>query len=293
MSKSLNPIKINISEIVAVIFISFGLGTSLSAAWLAAWDIPFTPISLPYLTENQALLLGWANAIQQIFFFLAPYLWVLYRSRNFKTEQIKTLHDVHIPLLILTIGLTVTSFGLIETLSWINEKTLNALPTLKNMLVSKDNTALILQEKILSQNTMSGIVQSVLIMSILPGILEEIFFRGLVLHHLKKRINLHLAIWLVGLLFSIIHFEWEGFIPRWVLGAGLGYLYSLTNNLWYPILAHVGNNLMSIVLYHYFQSLSTPQGHWTSSPLFWMGSMVLWGASCILFYRKTQVLNKP
>ena len=292
MEKDFTPLKINISELFAVMLISFGLGTTLSAAWLAAWNIPFTPDSLPFLTENQALLLGWANAIQQIFLFLAPFLWVMYRSRNFKSEQIKSLHAIHIPLTLLTICLTLTSFGLIETLSWINEKTLNALPTLRNILVSKDNTALIIQEKILSQKTMLGIFQSVLILSILPGILEEIFFRGLVLHHLKKKINLHLAIWLVGLLFSIIHFEWEGFIPRWVLGAGLGYLYGLTHNLWYPILAHVGNNLMSIVLYHYFQSLSTPQGHWTSSPLFWAGSIALWGIISFQFFRKSQVFNK-
>jgi membrane protease YdiL (CAAX protease family) len=104
---------------------------------------------------------------------------------------------------------------------------------------------------------------------------------------------MHVAIWSVGLLFSIIHFEWEGFIPRCILGAGLGYLYQLTGNLWYPIVAHVGNNLMSIVLYHYFQSLSTPADHWSTAPLIWSLSIALWVVFCVMFYRKTQVLNKP
>lgn len=293
MEKRLNPMKINISELLAVILISFGLGTTLSAAWLAAFEVPFSIDSIGYLNENQSLILGWANVIQQSFFFLAPWLWLLYRSKKFKSEQLQSLQTFHIPFFLLTISLTVTSFGWIEFLSWINQNILNSLPSLKNILVSKDNTALIIQEKILSQKTMMGVAQSVLIMSVFPGFLEEIFFRGILLHSLKKRINVHLAIWLVGLFFSIIHFEWEGFIPRWILGAGLGYLFQFTGNLWYPIVAHIGNNLMSIVLFHYFQSLCAPAQHWSTQPVFWTCCCAIWMVFCVMFYRKTQVLNKP
>jgi membrane protease YdiL (CAAX protease family) len=293
MQTDLTPMKINISELFAVLLISFGLGTTLSAGWLAAFEVPFSSEAILYLTENQSILLGWANVIQQLFFFLAPWLWLMFRSQNFKTEQLHPLRSVQIPFILYTLALTLTSFGLIEMLSWFNQNILDALPSLKNLLVSKDNSALIIQEKILSQKTIIGVLQSVLIMSVFPGILEEIFFRGILLHNLRKKINVHVAIWSLGLLFSIIHFEWEGFIPRWVLGAGLGYLYQLTCNLWYPIIAHVGNNLMSIVLYHYFQSLSTPADHWSTAPLFWSCSIALWVVFCVMFYRKTQVLNKP
>lgn len=212
MEKELNPIKINISELFAVLLISFGLGTTLSAGWLVAFAVPFSSDSIPYLTENQSLLLGWANVIQQSFFFLAPWLWLMFRSQNFKTEQLQPLRSFQIPFILYTLTLTLTSFGLIEMLSSINQNILDASPSLKNLLASKDNNALIIQEKILSQKTIIGVLQSVLIMSVFPGILEEVFFRGILLHNLRKKINAHVAIWLVGLLFSIIHFEWEGFI---------------------------------------------------------------------------------
>jgi len=285
--------KINISELFAVLLISFGLGATISAAWLTAFGVTFSTESIPYLSENQALLLGWANVLQQTFFFLAPWLWFMFRSKNFKTEQLQPLHSFHIPMTLYTLALTLTSFGLIEMLSWINQYILDTLLSLKNLLVSKDNYALIIQEKILSQKTIMGITQSIFIMSIFPGILEELFFRGILLHNLRKKINVHAAIWLVGLLFSIIHFEWEGFVPRWVLGAGLGYLYQRTGNLWYPILAHVGNNLMSICLFHYFQSLNTPSGHWSSNPIAWVVSTILFFVVALSFSRKTEVLNKP
>ena len=70
MEKVLNPMKINISELFAALLISFGLGTTLSAGWLAGFDVPFSSNSIGYLTENQSLLLGWANVIQQSFFFV-------------------------------------------------------------------------------------------------------------------------------------------------------------------------------------------------------------------------------
>jgi membrane protease YdiL (CAAX protease family) len=292
MDKQLKPLKINISELFSVLLLSFGLGTIISAAWLSAFGIVFSTESIPYLSENQALLLGWANVLQQTCFFLAPWLWFMFRSKKFKTEQLQPLHSFHIPITLYTLALTLTSFGMIEILSWINQNILDALPALKNLLVSKDNYALFIQEKILSQKTITGVIQSIFIMSIFPGVLEELFFRGILLHNLRKKINVHAAIWLVGLLFSIIHFEWEGFVPRWVLGAGLGYLYQHTGNLLFPILAHVGNNLMSICLFHYFQSLNTPHDHWSSNPFAWMASTFLFFVVVVSFYRKTQVLNK-
>jgi membrane protease YdiL (CAAX protease family) len=299
MENNRNPLKKNISEIFSLLFICFGLGTALSALWISALEIPFSSASLPYLTEKQALSLGWANAIQQFFFFLAPWLWFRYRSPQFNAEQKSGLHfndfkvkNTRIIFLLIAL-LTITSFGWIESLSGLNHFILESLPSLKNILVSKNNDALIIQEKILSQNTMNGILQTIFLMSIVPGFLEEIFFRGLILHWLKQKINVHAAIWLVGLLFSIIHFEWEGFIPRWALGAGLGYVYHCTGKLCFPILAHVGNNLISIALFHYFQALNTPHDHWASNPMTWLVSTILFFGLVVLFYRKTQVLNKP
>ncbi|MEN9334771.1 MAG: hypothetical protein RLY35_1951 [Bacteroidota bacterium] len=299
MENNQNPLKKNISEIFSLMFICFGLGTSLSALWISALGVPFSPTTLPYLTEKQALQLGWANAIQQFFFFLAPWIWFRYRSESFNREQHSSLHLVHfksknnLVLVLITLVITLSSFGFIESLSWLNNFILESLPALKNLLVSKDNSSLVIQDKILSQKTISGILQTIFLMSIVPGFFEEIFFRGLILHWLKQKINVHAAIWLVGLLFSLIHFEWEGFIPRWVLGAGLGYLYHLTGQLWFSILAHLGNNLMSIALFHGFHGLSTPPNHWLAHPITWVVSTIFLVVLATLFYRKTQVLNKP
>lgn len=56
------------------------------------------------------------------------------------------------------------------------------------------------------------------------------------------------AIWISAIIFSAIHLQFEGFLPRMVLGIVLGYLYHWTGNLWVPMLAHAFNNGIQIVL---------------------------------------------
>ena len=65
--------------------------------------------------------------------------------------------------------------------------------------------------------------------------------------------NPHVAIWLAALIFSAIHMQFQGFLPRMLLGAILGYLYHWTGNLWVPIFAHLVNNGVQIVGQYFFQ----------------------------------------
>ena len=55
------------------------------------------------------------------------------------------------------------------------------------------------------------------------------------------------AIVIIAFLFSAIHLDPEGIIPRFVLGVLLGYLYYWSKSLWLPILAHFVNNAQAII----------------------------------------------
>jgi hypothetical protein len=65
--------------------------------------------------------------------------------------------------------------------------------------------------------------------------------------------NHHVAIWITAILFSALHAQYFGFIPRMVLGAVLGYLFYFTNNLWIPIFAHFVNNGMAVIMAYLIQ----------------------------------------
>ena len=91
-------------------------------------------------------------------------------------------------------------------------------------------------------------------MAILPAIGEELLFRGVFQRLLTEWTrNIHWGIILAALLFSFFHFEFYGFLPRFLLGVFFGYLFVWTSSIWVPILAHFTNNFI-IVVYSFYQA---------------------------------------
>lgn len=90
-----------------------------------------------------------------------------------------------------------------------------------------------------------------IIVAIIPGIGEELLFRGLIQNMLHKWFkNPHVAIWMAGLFFSAFHNQFYGFVPRMLLGVLFGYLYYFSGNLTLTMIAHfINNGFMLIMLY--------------------------------------------
>lgn len=98
------------------------------------------------------------------------------------------------------------------------------------------------------------LVIAILVIAILPGIGEEIVFRGLIQNELYRGTkNIHVSIWVAAILFSAIHFQFFGFVPRLLLGALFGYLYYWSGNLTLAIIAHFVNNGISVVAMYFYQ----------------------------------------
>jgi membrane protease YdiL (CAAX protease family) len=90
---------------------------------------------------------------------------------------------------------------------------------------------------------------NVLIIGVLTGFCEEYLFRGVVQNvfvaWLRKP---HVAIWLTAFVFSFVHFQFYGFLPRLVLGVLLGYLARANGSLWPSVAAHIFNNSAVVIL---------------------------------------------
>ena len=84
---------------------------------------------------------------------------------------------------------------------------------------------------------------NIFMMAMLPAIGEELIFRGL-LHKIfvKWTGSIHAAIIVTGFLFSLMHLQFYGFFPRWVLGVIFGYMMVWSGSIWLPIFAHFLNN---------------------------------------------------
>jgi uncharacterized protein len=92
-------------------------------------------------------------------------------------------------------------------------------------------------------------IMGLIVIGLMAGIGEELLFRGILQPKLKLYFgNPHVAIWVTAAIFSAIHMQFYGFLPRMFLGAIFGYLYHYSGSLFYPILAHVLNNGITVVL---------------------------------------------
>ena len=94
-----------------------------------------------------------------------------------------------------------------------------------------------------------------LIVAVLPALGEELAFRGMLQPAMVRLSgNPHVAIWITAILFSALHMQFLGFVPRVMLGALFGYMAHWSGSLWLPIAAHLVNNGLSVILLYMNQT---------------------------------------
>jgi membrane protease YdiL (CAAX protease family) len=64
---------------------------------------------------------------------------------------------------------------------------------------------------------------------------------------------------MTAFIFSLMHLQFYGFLPRIILGVILGYLFVWSKNLWIPILIHFLNNALVVTFSYFFKENSVYQ----------------------------------
>lgn len=152
-----------------------------------------------------------------------------------------------------------------------------------------DTIALFFMDK-----SVSGLIINILVVAFMAGLSEEIFFRGLIQRlFIDNKVNVHVSVWITAILFSAIHLQFFGFIPRMLLGAVLGYLYAYTNNLWVPILAHTVNNAFAVVMVFITGEITddplSKNEQAVAWPLILLSTLLVIGMVFFLFKRREKV----
>ena len=116
--------------------------------------------------------------------------------------------------------------------------------------------------QLLDVHSVWQLLSCVLVVGVMAGLSEEMLFRGAMLRTIQdSRMGTHGAVWTVAIIFSAIHLQFYGFVPRMVLGLWLGYLLVWTRSLWVPIIAHTLNN-GNVVLFNYLSNTGVlPEGY--------------------------------
>jgi uncharacterized protein len=177
---------------------------------------------------------------------LAYLKWI--ENRNFDSLNKVSFKYLWIPLLlILVIGFLPFNEYFIKMNE--NMSLPSALNGLQDWMKKSEENAAKLMEFLLNFTSISQFIITFIVVAVFAGIGEELIFRGILQNLLVKKFqNYHLAIWVSAFVFSFIHFQFYGFLPRMLLGALLGYLYAWSGSLWVPILAHTINNGFIVIM---------------------------------------------
>jgi len=105
-----------------------------------------------------------------------------------------------------------------------------------------------LTQTLLASGDWLSLLLNLLVIAVVAGLAEEFFFRGAIQRLLGRKIgSQHVVIWLTACIFSLVHLQFYGFLPRLLLGAYLGYLLCWSGNIWLPVLAHFANNAFALI----------------------------------------------
>ena len=231
-----------------------------------------------------SLLIGhfcnfWLPAFVTIYYF--------YQKQTFHYFQIDKKPNFW--LSVLGILLILCSIPLVQYLYWLNRQ----MPLSRWAEAMEASNNALLKMIIVTPN-IGMMIFNVIVIALIPAIGEELIFRGIIQRQLGRIFRQpDIAIWVGAIIFSAIHLQFEGFLPRVLLGAMLGYLFYWSGSLWIAMFAHFANNaLQLIVFYANGQNLGDLEEGKTE-PFQWWVAIISLGLMIILgsfFQRKA--LNK-
>ena len=184
--------------------------------------------------------------------FLVPALIFAFTKRP-GGDYLQTRNRVTFLWIIVGCLLTLCATPFVGFLYELNQQ-LNLPGGLMDSVRSAEDQAQALTKVFLKMPTTQDLLFNLFLIALLPAVAEEFFFRGVVqkIFYEGTR-NVHAAVWLGAALFSFIHFQFLGFLPRLFLGVILGYLFVYSGSIWVPIAAHALNNGSQVIASYLFQ----------------------------------------
>jgi hypothetical protein len=104
----------------------------------------------------------------------------------------------------------------------------------------------------LGRSTLPDLLMNIIFIAAFAGIGEELFFRGVLQRlFIKGTKSPWAGIIIAAFIFSFFHFQFFGFIPRFLLGILLGAIYWYSGSLWPAIIAHFLYDAFIIILAYF------------------------------------------
>ncbi|PTQ93179.1 hypothetical protein C8P68_10951 [Mucilaginibacter yixingensis] len=153
-------------------------------------------------------------------------------------------------------------------------------------------------KEVMNMRSGGDLLVTLFVVGFLPAISEEFLFRGC-LQTIFRRwdMSVHSAVWLAAFIFSFMHFEFLGFVPRMLLGGALGYLCAWSGSIWPSVFCHFLNNGFAVVVTYLYQHQQVKIDPDSNTPMFSHYIVYLFclliSVSILVYYRKKAIATNP
>ncbi len=202
------------------------------------------------------MYLKYMQILSHLALFIIPAFFYAFLVSSNTKKYFQFSTRIHIPNLLLGTALIFAILPLINYLGEWNAglKLPDSLAGIENWMMASEKSAMEYTTAFLSVKSFSAFLFNILMIAAIPAIGEELIFRGIVLKELKFSMkNIHIAVIISAFLFSTMHLQFYGFLPRFLLGILLGYLYIWSKNIFLPILIHFINNASAVIIAYFYE----------------------------------------
>lgn len=105
-------------------------------------------------------------------------------------------------------------------------------------------------ERFLDVHSVAALSFNLLLIALIPALGEELYFRAVIQTAIREKNKVVFAVLITAFVFSAIHMQFYGFVPRFLMGMLLGFIFVWSDNLWLPVFAHFVNNGVAVVFYY-------------------------------------------
>jgi len=203
-----------------------------------------------YKVNYRSFLLISQAIIASAIFIVAPLLYCFSIERR-SVRYFFVGEQRYSQFIMLTIGLTLAAIMVNTVFTYWNMhvKFPACLKVFETWAQKKEWELKKLTDLLTNFKSIQDLLIAIVIIGLIPAIGEELLFRGILQNlFFKGTQNIHIAILTSAFVFSAIHLQLYGFLPRFLLGVLFGYLYWWTHNLVFPIIAHLFNNSFALTV---------------------------------------------
>lgn len=142
-------------------------------------------------------------------------------------------------------------------------------------------------------NTFGWFLFNVVFLAIIPAILEEFIFRGIVFNGLKKR-GVWFASLISALMFAMVHLSISQFVYPIIMGIVFALVFNKTGSLIYSIIVHLCNNFIVVLISYISNFTGRPLAELnTSSALGIVLSVIIAVVASVLIWLIVKFALKP